>query len=99
MPAPDDAPDVPFALGLHPLVLEYKIRMSADSTFLTLRSQDAETKLVLLLNAFMRFGLTRTGFRQNPRWVIEAFRPEASSATPLRPLWATDGYVLPGFRC
>jgi hypothetical protein len=97
LPAPEGAPDVPFALGPHPLVLEYKVRMSSDGTLRTLRTQDTETKLVLLLNAFMRFGLTRIGLHMNPHWVVEVFRLDPSDITPLRPFCATNGYVLPDF--
>jgi hypothetical protein len=75
LPAPHDAPEVPFALGSHPLVLEYKVRMSADGRLQALRSEDTATRLVLLLNALIRFGLTRINFRLNPRWVIESVLP------------------------
>jgi hypothetical protein len=92
------APDVPFSLGPHPLVLEYKVRWSDDVSLFTMRWTDTQTRLVLLLNAFLRFGLTHTGFRSQHRWVIETEWPEGfSQAAKSRTLWASDGYMPPGF--
>jgi hypothetical protein len=62
LPAPPEAPDVP-GVTPHPLVLEFKVRRSADGALSTMRWTNTETKLVLLLNALLRFGLTPAGFR------------------------------------
>jgi hypothetical protein len=45
-------------LAPHPLVLEFKVRRAVDDRLRTVRWADTETKLVLLLNALLRFGLT-----------------------------------------
>lgn len=98
LPAGPEAPDVPFAYGAHPLILEYKVRRSDDLTLFTMRWTDTQTRLVLLLNAFLRFGLTHVGFRSQHRWVVGSTWPLGSSQAPEnRTLWASDGYVVPGF--
>ncbi len=97
LPAPPEAPDVP-GLAPHPLVLEFKVRRSADGTLSTMRWADTETKLVLLLNALLRFGLTHAGFRSRQRWVIAMEWPEGPTGSPAtRTTYANDGYVIPGF--
>jgi hypothetical protein len=98
LPAGPEAPDVPFLYGAHPLVLEYKVRWSEDVSLFTMRWTDTQTRLVLLLNAFLRFGLTHIGFRSQYRWVIETAWPHGTGQPPeSRTLWASDGYVVPGF--
>lgn len=98
LPAEPEAPDMPFSLGLHPLVLEYKVRWSTDVSLFSMRWADTQTRLVLLLNAFLRFGLTHIGFRPQHRWIIETPWPQGTDQPrESRTLWATDGYVIPGF--
>src|SRR5215472_2380936 len=98
LPAPSGAPDTDAQVAPHPLVLEFKVRRSANDAVSTMRWTDAETKLVLLLNVLLRFGLTHTGFQQHQRWVIETEWP-AGRTRPAsrRTIYASDGYLLPGF--
>jgi hypothetical protein len=97
LPAPEGVPDVP-GMAPHPLVLEFKVRRSADNSLTTVRWSDMENKLVLLLNALLRFGLTHVGFRSQRRWVIAMEWPEG----PTGPLtttttYASNGYVFQDF--
>jgi hypothetical protein len=97
LPAPPGAPDVP-ELAPHPLVLEFKVRRAVDDRLRTVRWADTETKLVLLLNALLRFGLTHAGFRSQRRWVTAIEWPEGPTGpAATRTTYANDGYVLPGF--
>ena len=98
LPAGPEAPDVPFSYGPHPLMLEYKVRWSEDPSLFMIRRTDTETRLVLLLNAFLRFGLTHIGFRQKHRWVVETkLSPGTANSPESRTLFASDGYLVPGF--
>jgi hypothetical protein len=97
LPAPPGAPDVP-QIAPHPLVLEFKVRRSADDRLIIVRSTDTETKLVLLLNALLRFGLTHTGFRTRQRWVIAMEWPGGPTGpVTTKTTYAQDGYTLQGF--
>lgn len=97
LPAPSEAPDMP-GLGPHPLVLEFKVRRSANDVLSTMRWTDTETKLVLLLNALLRFGLTHAGFRPRQHWVIATEWPEGRTGKPTtRTIYANHGYMIPGF--
>jgi hypothetical protein len=98
LPAGPEAPDVPFSYGAHPLILEYKVRWSDDLTLFTMRWTDTQTRIVLLLNAFLRFGLTHVGFRSQHRWVVGSAWPLGGGQAPEnRTLWASDGYLVPEF--
>jgi len=96
LPAGDGAPEVPYALGWHPLILEFKVRWSPDVSLFASRRADEQTRIVLLLNAFMPHGMTHIGFRSVHRWVVETslFTDGQHSA---RTIWASDGYLVPGF--
>jgi hypothetical protein len=97
LPASPSAPDAP-GLAPHPLILEFKVRRSADDRLTTVRWSDTETKLVLLLNALLRFGLTHTGFRSRCRWVIAMEWPEGPTGpVTTGTTYATDGYLLQDF--
>lgn len=97
LPAPLSAPDT-LGLAPHPLVLEFKVRWSADTTLSTMRWTDTETRLVLLLNALLRFGLTHTGFRTRQQWVIAMEHPDGHPApVTTRTIYARDGYAFPDF--
>ena len=97
LPAPPSAPDT-LGLAPHPLVLEFKVRWSADTTLSTMRWTDTETRLVLLLNALLRFGLTHTGFRTRQQWVIAMEHPDGHPApVTTRTIYAHDGYAFPDF--
>lgn len=94
LPAPPSAPDT-LGLAPHPLVLEFKVRWSADTTLSTMRWTDTETRLVLLLNALLRFGLTHTGFRTRQQWVIAMEHPDGHPApVTTRTIYAHDGYAF-----
>jgi hypothetical protein len=97
LPAQAGAPDVP-ELAPHPLVLEFKVRRSVHHRLSTVRWADTEIKLVLLLNALLRFGLTHVSVRSQRRWVtaIEWLDGPTGPATT-RTIYGHDGYVLPGF--
>jgi hypothetical protein len=97
LPAPPDAPDVP-ELAPRPLVLEFKVRHTVDDRLRTVRQADTETKLVLLLNALLRFGLTHAGFRSQRRWVTAIEWPQGPTGpAAAKTIYANDGYVLPAF--
>ena len=97
LPAPPGAPDVP-EVAPHPLVLEFKVRRSVNDILRAVRWTDTETKLVLLLNALLRFGLTRAGPRSKRRWVNAIEWPEGPTGqVTTRTTYGNDGYMLPGF--
>jgi hypothetical protein len=97
LPAPPGAPDVP-GLAPHPLVLEFKVRHSADLALSTMRWTGTQTRLVLLLNALLRFGLTHAGFRSRPHWVTTMEWPAGQGGPgTTRTTYANTGYVIPDF--
>jgi hypothetical protein len=63
-----------------------------------MRWTDTQIKLVLLLNALLRFGLTHSGFRSQQRWVVAMEWPDGPGGpATTRTVYANDGYILPDF--
>lgn len=78
VPPPPNAPRPPFLIGDHPLVLEVRVRRSANFMTMNLRTARELNKVSLLLGLILRHGLTLPPRSARRHWVylVDQEQPE-----------------------
>ena len=95
LPAPPDAPGVPYEIGEHPFVLETRVRRSSNGSIAIARAVERRRELQLVLSLACMGRVTRTSPTVQKHWAI-VWEPDEDAAQA-ETRYVQEGYSLSGF--
>jgi hypothetical protein len=96
LPAPSDAPGVPYVMGQHPFVLEARVRQSSNPSIAIGRAAERLRELHLVLSLVCMGRVSRTSPSVQHHWAI-VWDPTDGDASNAETRYVQEGYSLPGF--
>jgi len=96
LPPPANAPSIPYAVGMHPFVLEVAVRKSEDPLIRQIRWHRAQREAGLLLGVFIHGNLRLPVEVSTKHWMLV---PEGSLEAPasVASRYLQEGFVVDGF--
>jgi hypothetical protein len=91
LPAPDGAPTLDVEMGLHPFVIEFRVRESSDWRMRTVRRERRIWELHLLLSLLLQAGVDRIDARMEHFWAYVFDDDDGESR------YVQEMYFAPGF--
>ncbi len=96
LPPPQNAPSIPYAMGMHPFVLEVAVRKSEDPLIRPVRWRRAQREAGLVLGVLLHGNLRLPVEVSTKHWMLV---PEGSQEAPgpVAPRYLQEGFMADGF--